>query len=187
MKNLLALIALAFVAVCACKNDDETTWDEYTDWRESNEAWLIEQQARTDADGNPYFSTIVPSWNPASYVLMHYCNDREETVGNLSPIFTSTVDVRYVLTNCDGDTLDSSLNSTVNGQTGIFRTRLDGVIQGWSAAIPQMRCGDSAEILIPYEMGYGGTNMGTIKPYSALRFNVRLVDIPYYETTPQSN
>jgi len=187
MKNLLALIALAFIAVCACQNDDETTWDEYRDWREQNIAWLQEQQSRTNEDGTPYYEVIVPSWNPASYVLMHYFNDRAETEGNLSPIFTSTVDVRYTLTLCNGDTADTSDGNTVNGIKDIYRTRLDNVIQGWAATVTQMRCGDSAEILVPYELGYGGQNLSKIKPYSALRFNVKLVNIPYYETTPHTN
>ena len=47
-----------------------------------------------------------------------------------------------------------------------------------------MNVGDSVEIIIPYNMGYGGSQTGIIKPYSTLIFNLKLVDIPYYEVRP---
>lgn len=184
MKQIFAFIALAAVAVTACKNDDESTWDTYAEWRESNEAWLVEQSQLTNPDGSKLYNAVSPSWNPAGTVLMRFCNDRSETEGNLSPIFTSTIDVRYTLTLCTGDTVDSSVGKTAGGLADVFRTRLDGVIQGWAATVPLMRCGDSIEILVPYQMGYNASSMGKIKPYSALKFGIRLVDIPFYETTP---
>ena len=72
-------------------------WEEYAQWRESNEAWLKEQQALKNPDGTPYYKVIVPDWNPGSFVLIHYFNDRSETEGNLSPLYTSTIDTRYTL------------------------------------------------------------------------------------------
>lgn len=47
-----------------------------------------------------------------------------------------------------------------------------------------MRVGDSARIVIPYNLGYGSSNSGVIKPYSTLVFDLKLVDIPYYEVRP---
>jgi FKBP-type peptidyl-prolyl cis-trans isomerase FklB len=47
-----------------------------------------------------------------------------------------------------------------------------------------MRCGDTAEVVVPYGLAYGSQDRGTIKPYSNLQFNIRLVDIPNYETIP---
>lgn len=183
MKKLLGIIAITIIALAACNSSDSDYWEDYAEWREANDQWLAEQQARTNADGTPYFTTIVPEWNPSSFILIHYFNDRSETEGNLSPLFTSTVDTRYYLHLYDGTVADSSSALTTNGP-GIFRTKVNSVIQGWSAALTDMRCGDTAEVIIPYALGYGSTNMDPVLPYSNLQFHMSLVDIPYYELAP---
>ena len=187
MKKLLlcaAVLGTMLSVASSCKGDeDKTTWEEYADWRETNELWLEELSARKNPDGSPYYNVVVPSWNPGAYVLMHYFNDRALTEGNLSPLSTSTVDVRYIGHLCDGEPFDSSYTLTAYGD-GVARMRIDNTIQGWMIALPQMRCGDSAEIVCPYGVAYGSQTVGDIKPYSALRFNVRLVDIAKYEASP---
>ena len=47
-----------------------------------------------------------------------------------------------------------------------------------------MHVGDTVQILIPYQSAYGSSSSGSVLPYSALRFNVRLEDIPDYEIRP---
>ena len=180
--TILALAALA-IASASCKDDLKTTWDEYSDWREANEAWLQEQRLRTNPDGTPYYEVIVPDWNPGAYVLIHYFNDRAETEGNLSPLYTSTIDTRYELHLYNDVAVDSSTTST-SPAPGIFRTQLKNTVQGWAMALSNMRCGDTAQVILPYGVAYGAQNLGTILPYSNLRFNIRLVDIPYYEDPP---
>lgn len=105
----LAVLALATIA---CDDDVKTTWDEYADWRNANEQWLNEQAQRKNPDGTPYFQKVVPDWNPGAYVLIHYFNDRAETEGNLSPLYTSTIDTRYELHLYNGLPVDSSTTST---------------------------------------------------------------------------
>ncbi len=167
----------------SCSDDDNQTYAEiYADWKAENEAWILQQQARTNADGTPYFKTLIPSWNPAGYVLIHYFNDRSLTEGNLSPLYTSTVDTRYYLTYYEGTAIDSSYLQTTYGP-GIFRTTVNAVIEGWAIALTDMRCGDTAEVVVPYAQGYG-ISSSTVLPYSALKFNMSLIDIPYYETNP---
>ncbi len=181
MKKLLIIIAVGVVMLCSCMGDDKTTWEEYESWRNLNNAWIEELSQLKNADGTPYYTIVVPEWNPSTYVLMHFFNDRSETEGKLSPLYNSTIDVRYQLHLCDGTAVDSSDTQTQYGAKGIFRTQLNNTIQGWAVALPQMRCGDTAEVIIPYGIAYGSSSTGAIKPYSNLRFNIRLVDIPYYE------
>lgn len=189
MKKLL-IFALAAVAMCmpSCDNDDtyRKTWEEYAKWRDANNQWLAQQAARTNDDGTPYFTKIIPDWSPGSYVLIHYFNDRTETESNLSPIYTSTVDTKYILHLYDGTPADSSVLCTTPAK-GVFRTRLNEVISGWAIALTQMHCGDTAEVIVPYGAGYGNQDLGAIPPFSNLRFNIRLVDIPFYETSPYVN
>ncbi len=192
MKKLLATIAalsalVASISFTSCSDDDETTWDKYAEWREVNEQWLKEMQAKTDTNGKPYYDIVIPSWQPGSFVLMHYYNDPQENADKLSPLYNSTVDVRYKLHLYDGTAVDSSDNITSYGAKGIYRTRLTQVVTGWAIAVQNMHCGDSVEVIIPYEVGYGEQEYDPIYPYSNLVFNIRLVDIPYYEATPYEN
>ena len=186
MKKIFAVItvgaALGFMAQ-SCHDDNKTTWEAYAEWREQNRTWLSAMQAKTNPDGTPYYQVIIPQWNPGSFILLHFVNDRALTEGNLSPMYSSTVDTRYTLHLYDGTGVDSSYSQTEYGP-GIFRTRLTAVVQGWAAALVNMRCGDTADVIIPYELGYGESDNGTIPPYSNLQFGIRLVDIPNYETTP---
>jgi FKBP-type peptidyl-prolyl cis-trans isomerase len=182
MKKLLLFVATV-ITMMACSTGNGTTWEEYSDWRELNQEWLAEMEAKTDENGELYYQRFSPSWDPEVYVLMHYCNDRSETEGNLTPLYNSTIDVRYNLYNCSGDTIDSSLSLTTYGD-GIGRFQLSNTIKGWAVAMENMRCGDSVEVIIPYGLAYGSTGSTSIYPYSNLKFNIRLVDIPLYELKP---
>lgn len=184
MKKFPFLLLLAFAAaslLSAC-NDDEgkTVWSAYRAYREANNDWLLEQQRRTNPDGSPYFSTVVPAWDPSAFVLIHYFNDTTLTRQNLSPLYTSTIDTRYIGRYYNGEAFDSSTLATKYGP-GIFRTDLRDVIKGWTIAFERMHVGDTAEIIIPWQQAYGESTSSAIPPYSNLQFNVRLVDIHAYE------
>lgn len=182
---ILLLVTATVLAVASCSSDNDNDWEStYAEWRQKNEVWLAEQQARVNADGTPYYQSVVPAWDPSTFVLIHYFNDRELTKDNLSPLSTSTVDTRYIVHYCNDVPLDSSYTLTANGP-GVFRTQLNRVIQGWTIAMETMHVGDTAEIVIPYQAAYGVSLTSSVPPYSNLRFNVRLVDIPYYETNPK--
>ncbi len=185
MKKITAVITLLIAVLASCNNDDEqSTWDKYTEWREINRSWLDEMEARTNPDGSKYYQVIHPDWNPGAFVLLHHFNDPTENAGKLSPLYTSTIDVRYKLHLCDGTPVDSSDLITSYGTPGIYRARLNQLVQGWAIGLTKVHCGDSVELIVPYEVGYGSSSTGIILPYSNLRFNIRLVDIPYYEAPP---
>lgn len=178
MRKLLiyALVALLLPLGMGCTdNNTKTVWDEYAEYREANNAWLAEMQARRNDDGTPYYATIVPEWNPSIFVLIHYFNDRAETEGNLSPLSNSVIKANYHLSLYNGKGIDSAAG---------YQTPLNNTIQGWGVGLSDMRCGDTAEIVIPYAAAYGNQNNDPVLPYSNLRFRVRLVDIPYFEVPP---
>ena len=145
---------------------------------------MQQQAARTNDDGTPYYKTVVPDWDAGAYVLIHYFNDRNATASNLSPLYTSTVDVKYKGQLYNDITFDSSYTQTAYGDS-IYRTQLRNVISGWAIALMDMNVGDSCEVLIPYQQGYGSTGSYggdvSIYPYSNLKFHIKLVDIPGYE------
>ncbi|MBQ7942024.1 MAG: FKBP-type peptidyl-prolyl cis-trans isomerase [Muribaculaceae bacterium] len=183
----LPFIFLLLTALCygfvSCVDSDEDTWNEYKEWRETNESWLAEKAQKKNTDGSDFYKKISPAWDRSSYVYIHYFNDTTLTRGNLSPMYTSTVDVKYIGRFYDGTAFDSSYLNTSPADS-IFRTKLSGVISGWAIALNDMHVGDSCEVLIPYQWAYGSSKYGDIKPYSALQFNIKLVDIPGYEIQP---
>lgn len=161
----------------ACSTDDEeSTWEEYTQWRELNEAWLEEQAARTNDDGTPLYTKVVPVWNNNTYVLMRWYNDTLKTRNNLSPIYTSTVDVKYYGQLYTDEPFDSSYLS-LSPADSVSRFQLNQVISGWAIAMERMHVGDSVEVLVPYIAGYGSTSTDVILPYSALKFQIKLVNV----------
>lgn len=186
MKKLpLILIALLTVGLSfnACSDGDSEAKAIYN-WRENNIAWLAEMQSRTNSDGTPYYEMVVPNWDPSSFVLVHYFNERTTNPEALKPLYTSTVDVRYNLYLYNGTPCDSSSAMTENGP-GIYRAQLNSLIDGWAAAVCDMNVGDTVEVIIPYALGYGSTSTGSIPAYSTLRFNIRLADIYRYEASPE--
>lgn len=173
-----------FAALCftGCGDDDDDTnvWEVYREWRDTNTEWVAEQEKLLDEDGNLFYEKLSSDYRPEKYILIHWFNDRSETQMNLVPMFTSTVTTKYQLFDIYNEKLDSSESNT----DGVFNTTVSAVIDGWQNALMNMHVGDTVQIVVPYQSGYGSTSTGTIQPYSTLRFNVRLVDIPAYEVKP---
>jgi FKBP-type peptidyl-prolyl cis-trans isomerase FklB len=89
------------------------------------------------------------------------------------PQRTDKVKVHYEGRLVDGTVFDAS---SKHGSEPIS-FRADQVIKGWTEALTMMPVGSKWQLFIPYELAYGERNSGMIKPYSALIFDVELVDI----------
>ncbi|MEN0036958.1 MAG: FKBP-type peptidyl-prolyl cis-trans isomerase [Cellvibrio sp.] len=89
------------------------------------------------------------------------------------PTATSKVKTHYHGTLIDGTVFDSSVN---RGQPIDFP--VNGVIAGWTEALQLMPVGSKYRLYIPHNLAYGERGAGaSIKPYSALIFDVELLDI----------
>ncbi|TEA27648.1 FKBP-type peptidyl-prolyl cis-trans isomerase [Candidatus Schmidhempelia bombi] len=83
------------------------------------------------------------------------------------------VRVHYTGRLIDGTVFDSSVE---RGQPAEFP--VNGVIAGWIEALQLMPVGSKWELYIPQELAYGERGAGSsIPPYSALIFEVELLDI----------
>ena len=89
------------------------------------------------------------------------------------PKATETVKVRYEGRLVDGTVFDAS--SRHGDQPVSFRA--NQVIKGWTEALTLMPVGSKWTLYIPQELAYGEKEQGQIKPFSALIFDVELVDI----------
>lgn len=89
------------------------------------------------------------------------------------PVATDKVNVHYHGTLTNGQVFDSSVE---RGQPISFP--LNGVIKGWTEGLQYMPVGAKYRLFIPYDLAYGSREAGpTIKPYSALIFEVELLGI----------
>ncbi len=89
------------------------------------------------------------------------------------PTQSSTVRTHYHGTFIDGKVFDSSYE---RGQPAEFP--VGGVIAGWTEALQLMNKGAKWKLFVPYNLAYGAQGSpGGIPPYSALVFDVELLDI----------
>ncbi len=101
------------------------------------------------------YSVLTPSDNPAK------------------PVLSDKVKVHYHGTLTDGTVFDSSVD---RGEPISFP--LANVITGWQEGLQLMNVGSKYRLYIPYDLAYGSRAAGpTIKPYSALVFDVTLLAI----------
>lgn len=87
---------------------------------------------------------------------------------------TDTVTVHYHGTLIDGTIFDSSTERGTPASFGVNQ-----VIPGWTEALQLMSVGAKYRLYIPQELAYGANPHpgGPIKPYSALIFDVELIEI----------
>ncbi|KFZ36958.1 peptidylprolyl isomerase [Shewanella mangrovi] len=89
------------------------------------------------------------------------------------PSYESTVRTHYHGTFIDGNVFDSSVT---RGQPAEFP--VSGVIAGWTEALQLMPVGSKYRLFVPHHLAYGERGAGAaIPPYSALVFEVELLDI----------
>lgn len=89
-----------------------------------------------------------------------------------TPVAGQSVRVHYHGTFTDGRVFDSSVS---RGQPAEFP--VTGVIKGWVEALQLMPVGSKWKLYIPQDLAYGARGAGSIPPYSALVFEVELLDI----------
>lgn len=89
------------------------------------------------------------------------------------PVAKDRVRVHYHGTLIDGTVFDSSVERGEPAEFGVTQ-----VIQGWVEALQLMSIGSKWKLFIPYNLAYGEQGAGgAIAPYSALVFEVELLDI----------
>jgi FKBP-type peptidyl-prolyl cis-trans isomerase FklB len=89
------------------------------------------------------------------------------------PQLTSRVKTHYHGTLIDGSVFDSSVERGAPAEFPVNR-----VIAGWTEALQLMPTGSKWRLFIPYALAYGERGAGgAIGPYSALIFDVELLEI----------
>lgn len=87
------------------------------------------------------------------------------------PTVQDTVTLHYAGTLVDGTEFDSSYG----GRPATFPLR--SLIRAWQLAVPQMTVGDTIEIAVPADLGYGPRGSGPIPGGATLLFKIELLGI----------
>lgn len=130
--------------------------EQYGDNRRAGEEFLAENKDKegvVTTESGLQYKIIVPGDGPI-------------------PQETDKVKVHYHGTLIDGTVFDSSVES---GKPATFGVRQ--VIKGWTEALLLMPVGSKWELYIPYNLAYGSQDLGDIKPFSTLIFEVELLGI----------
>ena len=88
------------------------------------------------------------------------------------PTVQDTVTLHYAGTLVDGTEFDSSYRG---GRPATFPLR--SLIRAWQLAVPQMGVGDTIEIAVPADLGYGPRGGGPIPGGATLLFKIELLEI----------
>lgn len=152
--------------------DNQTLGAAFNEIHQRMQAAKAEQHKDAIADGEAFLAknakraevTVTPSG--LQYEVLNQ-GDGEK------PNASSTVRTHYHGTLVNGDVFDSSYD---RGQPAEFP--VGGVIKGWTEALQMMPVGSKWRLYVPHDLAYGEQGAGgAIAPYSALVFDVELLDI----------
>lgn len=192
---ILPLLLLFFLTSC----NETKEHDEFYNWRERNEAFIDSLQGVVDSKSDPMLYFTVDQ-NSKKNIFFKKIKDREST-GGVRPAYNSSVKTFYrgVLINEEvfskvtspylytryykdltvfdknflGDDPDPEFD--VTAEFGVNQ-----LITGWTWVLQQMYPGERWEVYIPWESAYGAEEKGNIPSYSALIFDLELVEISEY-------
>jgi len=200
MKNFIKYFIVLFFAMpltgilCSCSENDDTE-EEFVDWQNTNESYfktLYAQAQSKIASGDKSWKIIRCYTMPEDNAEYSYTMDIEDCIvahvvsegeGTTLPLYTDKARVHYrgrILPSASyssGYVFDKSYSGTFDTATAIPADfSISGLVDGFATAVLNMHKGDSWEVYIPYQLGYGESGSTGIPAYSTLIFDITLVD-----------
>ena len=129
----------------------------YGDYKKQQEAFLTTNGKREG---------VVTTESGLQYKIVKAGNGAKPTLNDIAVVY-------YKGTLTDGTEFDSTEKH--GGKPA--EMPLASLIPGWKEALQLMPAGSKWKIYIPSNLGYGSNDMGTIKPYSTLVFEVELLEV----------
>ena len=158
----IGLLALFVLLPAGCN----TALSSSDQWRLQNEAAFLKYEKDEE-----YTKVTIDGLSP--FVMMKWL---QRGSGKEYPIETSRVKLHYRYYSLVGNTelVDGNYNQESSSIFTINRGTAAQVIVGLRIALQNMVVGDEAEIIIPWYLAYGEKASQGLRPYSALRYVVRL-------------
>lgn len=159
MKKFLLLIAIMVggLSLTSCSNEDDNlpTFDKEKLIKEGQN--FLEENKKKEG--------VIETKSGLQYKIL------QEGDG-VSPSPTDVVKCHYEGRLIDGTVFDSSYN---RGAPAEFV--LNQLIYGWIEGMQLMKEGSKYRFYIPYYLAYGSQSAGIILPYSALIFDIELIEV----------
>jgi FKBP-type peptidyl-prolyl cis-trans isomerase FklB len=203
-KNILFFLLSALMLSLASCSEDEKKVEEYADWQTKNETYFnsLYTSAQQKISNGDTSWRIYRSYSLLSdttgyqadaddNIIVHVISEGE---GTTSPLYTDTATVVYQgrlipsTTYTAGLIFDGfkdayNLNTAAKTDFVVGRPILTVLLEkgittssdGLSTALQQMHPGDRWQVYIPYNLGYGTTDSGSIPAYSTLIFDITLI------------
>lgn len=196
--SILLLLGTVMGSFTSC--EETAVVNEFANWKVRNAEFIdsIAAVAEANADGKwlrmlsfKLNETNIDGdsieYDTEDYI---YCHIEAEGTGTESPVFSDTVLVNYrgrlipTLSYPEGKVFDESYKGALNPAVNVpTKFSVGGVVVGWSTALQRMKAGDIWRVYIPAELGYGSREQTDIPAYSALIFDMNLVNL-YHIGTP---
>ena len=94
----------------------------------------------------------------------------------IRPNLTDTVVVHYTGRFIDGREFESTVPSNIPNQMTLL-----GLIPGWQEGLQLMQEGAEYRFFIPYDLAYGEDGYGAIEPFSALVYDIELIEVRRFQ------
>lgn len=179
---ILAMLAPLFLASCS---EEDNTVEEFPDWENANNAYFtsIFNYATGVTDGswkvikNFSLDDDIEATAENSIVV----EVLEAGTGSGCPMYTDSVQVNYrgrlipSTSYADGYVFDQTYEGDYNPATAkSAKLAVGGLVDGFTTALQYMHIGDRWRVYIPYQLGYGTVDNGSIPAYSTLVFDIAL-------------
>lgn len=157
--------------------EPKLTMDEMMAALEAFQTQLMEQQAAEVALMQSESEAFLTENAQADGVMttdtgLQYLVLESGDTGGTSPTLNDSVLAHYHGTFIDGEVFDSSVDRGEPAEFGVSQ-----VIAGWTEALQMMKPGDKWRLFIPSDLAYGETGSGPIGPFTALIFDVELLQV----------
>ena len=189
--RLFTILATLLLITVSCGETKEV--DDHANWQSRNSEFIANIAGRyadmlpENAQEGQLFKILSfkldpsKSWGNGSYV---YCEVLKKGTDTISPQYTDSIRINYRVRLMptdnypEGQVVDQSfktanLDPTVNIPSSFC---VSGLIDGVTTAVMHMHCGDFWRLHIPYGLGYGTKDKGSIPAYSTLTFEINLTE-----------
>lgn len=166
---ILCIVALTTMA---CNNSYNDYLKQIIEWKKINESYFANMK-----DSSNY--TIFEIAQDKGGGIFYYQILQQGDINAASPLLTNEVVVNYKGSLINNIIFDKTYNTTLptadEAKPATFT--VNQLIEGWRENLMQMKPGEIRRIVLPAYLGYGTRDLGIIKPYSTLRFDIQLVSV----------
>lgn len=169
----ISMVALViFFASCV---DDQTK--DIEKWKSQNDSYFTNMKDSADFE----VFQIPYEYGGGSF---YYKTVKAGNQSLATPALMDTVKVNYKGMTIDGKVFDATYNGTNpidNPTAQPVQFIVKSLITGWIYTLMDMTPGEIRTIVLPSSLGYGSMSVGSINPYSVLRFDIHLISIKEYK------